>query len=248
MKRKVVGNSDDMPSKPSYDASDSQPSESLDSLTGAVEELGITSVSGSSNDDGAFVPSAIVRKSERVAKKEDDGKKKEVLVEEHEYIAPFSNSLNNIVSEEFVQMVVGSAFGDEPYMEEDRAGAKYGKPKPKKKVLPMLAVAGCIFKDFKQQKFAPQNCMFAYDPKCALHKASVEDRIKSIIADADRLRIECERFDFFAPINSDPITQVAGISKNFTTRRFPPTEQSDWATGRKKPKPKKKAKVEIKVN
>ena len=128
-----------MPSKPTYDASDSQQSGSVDSLTGGIEELGIKSVSGSSADDTVQLGA---RKSERVAKKEEYEKLKKGILEEGIETAIVCNSRDNIVCEDFTTFLVGKMYGEEPFMKEDLEGAKGGKPQEKKKVVSMLAVAG----------------------------------------------------------------------------------------------------------
>lgn len=116
--------------------------------------------------------------------------------------------------------------------------------------IPNFKVAGCIFIDFKKEKFVPQNCMFAYNPKNDVHRATVIAKVKSIATEARKLHIKCEIFDSGIIDMKKPVTQVGGLSTGFTSRRFPPPEAHDWSaepTKKKGRKSAKKAKIEVKV-
>ena len=89
------------------------------------------------------------------------------------------------------------------------------------------AMVAILLTDGEENRFAPYNCSFVYNPKDKKQVAEFEKKMASIDASAKMMGVQYEVLrSGFTVVN--PPTQIGGVSRNFVSKAFPPPTSANW--------------------
>lgn len=91
-----------------------------------------------------------------------------------------------------------------------------------------IRMVGIILTDLEGNRFIPQSCMFASNPKDVLHTASIKKKIDELKKQAKIRHLNPEVVTVTGKMSYEPLDHVGGCSNGFQSRKFPPDKQNDW--------------------